>query len=239
MNYQWHYDKLIETRKIRIPDDSMYYEQHHIIPVSIGGTNEESNLIKLTAREHFLAHWLLWRIHRNRQMAYAFWRMCTGNKQYRYNNISSRMYHEARKSFSGNNCSTKNRVISAETRRKLSVNRANLNKSYIGEGNPMFGKTHTEESKEKMRFNARNRTSVNGMKGRKHNVESILKISENRKGTHLSEEHKRQISEYNSGKVVSIETREKMGAWQRGRTIHEETRKKMSEAAKNRKNKLL
>lgn len=36
-----------------------YGEWHHIIPKSLGGTNEKRNLVKLTAREHFIAHRLL------------------------------------------------------------------------------------------------------------------------------------------------------------------------------------
>ena len=101
MNYQWHYDKLIETRKLlnRLSCDDAYYERHHIIMKSMGGTNDESNLIYLTAREHFLAHWLLWRIHRNKQTALAFNCMLrVGKNQKRV--YSSRGYKEAREAAS-------------------------------------------------------------------------------------------------------------------------------------------
>jgi hypothetical protein len=36
-----------------------YVERHHIIPRSIGGDNSNTNLVYLTAREHFICHWLL------------------------------------------------------------------------------------------------------------------------------------------------------------------------------------
>ena len=39
--------------------------RHHIIPVHSGGTDEESNFTYLTVREHIIAHFLLWKIHRN------------------------------------------------------------------------------------------------------------------------------------------------------------------------------
>ena len=39
MNYQWHYDRLIETRKILVPEKGKYFEKHHIIPKSMGGNN--------------------------------------------------------------------------------------------------------------------------------------------------------------------------------------------------------
>jgi hypothetical protein len=36
-----------------------YFERHHIIPKSLGGNNSTTNLVNLTAREHFICHWLL------------------------------------------------------------------------------------------------------------------------------------------------------------------------------------
>jgi hypothetical protein len=39
--------------------------RHHIIPVHSGGTDEENNFTYLTVREHVIAHFLLWKIHRN------------------------------------------------------------------------------------------------------------------------------------------------------------------------------
>lgn len=35
------------------------HESHHIVPKSIAGSNDKANLVLLTFREHFLAHWLL------------------------------------------------------------------------------------------------------------------------------------------------------------------------------------
>lgn len=84
MNYQWHYDRLIETRKDRVLEEGVYYERHHIVMKSMGGTDVPENLVLLTAREHFLAHWLLWMIHRNVQSAFAFSMMrVKGNRNHR------------------------------------------------------------------------------------------------------------------------------------------------------------
>lgn len=41
---------------------SNYYENHHIIPRSLNGSNSSENLVLLTAREHFICHWLLVKI---------------------------------------------------------------------------------------------------------------------------------------------------------------------------------
>ena len=59
MNYQNIYQNLIEYRKQNIPEG--YTEKHHIVPKCMNGTNIDSNLVKFTAREHFVAHQLLTR----------------------------------------------------------------------------------------------------------------------------------------------------------------------------------
>ena len=38
---------------------SEYYEKHHILPTSMGGGNEPSNIVCLTLKEHLAAHLLL------------------------------------------------------------------------------------------------------------------------------------------------------------------------------------
>lgn len=104
MDYRWHYDELIRTRKERVFDSSVYTENHHVVLKSMGGTEDESNKVRLTAREHFLAHWLLWRIHRNRQTAYAFATFCNffqgRNHRNRPKITSGRGYKEAREAYS-------------------------------------------------------------------------------------------------------------------------------------------
>ena len=43
----------------RRPKPECYTEFHHIIPKSLGGTNDPDNIVCLTAREHFVCHKLL------------------------------------------------------------------------------------------------------------------------------------------------------------------------------------
>jgi hypothetical protein len=40
-------------------ESGIYTERHHIIPKCIGGTDEPSNIVRLSAREHYIAHRLL------------------------------------------------------------------------------------------------------------------------------------------------------------------------------------
>ena len=94
MNYQQHYDALVlrVRNRLEIPDPN---ERHHVIPKSLGGTNDLSNLIFLTPKEHYVAHHLLWKIYRNKEMHFAFWLMATkcSNSEYQRNyNVNSRTY---------------------------------------------------------------------------------------------------------------------------------------------------
>lgn len=62
-----------EQHNIRFKESKIYYERHHIIPKCLNGNNNPENLIFLTAREHFLVHWLLTKIYpENISIIYAF-----------------------------------------------------------------------------------------------------------------------------------------------------------------------
>lgn len=56
---RWH-DQIIRRARLRSLD--CYSEWHHIVPRSLGGSDDKSNLVQLTYREHFLVHWLLTKI---------------------------------------------------------------------------------------------------------------------------------------------------------------------------------
>lgn len=59
------YNKFIEKYKQQHIPIGTYTEVHHIKPRYMGGTNEDANLIRLTYRQHILAHLLLYRKYRN------------------------------------------------------------------------------------------------------------------------------------------------------------------------------
>ena len=61
MNYQKIYDQIIDRARER--ELNGYRERHHILPRCMGGDDSPENLVELTAREHFLCHWLLTKIH--------------------------------------------------------------------------------------------------------------------------------------------------------------------------------
>ena len=53
---RWYYS-IIDRAQSRTL--SGYKERHHIIPRSLGGSNQKNNIVNLTGREHFICHWLL------------------------------------------------------------------------------------------------------------------------------------------------------------------------------------
>ena len=65
MNYQLIHDSIIDRAKTRVLPKETYTERHHIIPRCMGGTDDKSNLVDLTAREHFIVHKLLVEIYPN------------------------------------------------------------------------------------------------------------------------------------------------------------------------------
>jgi hypothetical protein len=84
MDYKKKYDDLIEYRKCNpLPPDE-YGENHHIVPRSICPEleNDKTNIVRLSAAEHFKAHYWLFRHYKEagdiqsmRKMAYALFRM--------------------------------------------------------------------------------------------------------------------------------------------------------------------
>jgi FtsZ-interacting cell division protein YlmF len=91
--YLKRYEKLINhcTSNPTISED---YETHHIIPKCLGGSDDENNLIKLSTRHHFLAHWMLWKAYMTFGLAKAFFLMSVLNKNHlgRKRRINSRTY---------------------------------------------------------------------------------------------------------------------------------------------------
>lgn len=104
MEYRKIYNALVEGAKdeeLRGKRSEGYFEKHHILPKSLNGTNDEANLVKLTYREHFVAHLLLIKIFlkdpiAHRKMVFALWRMLNGKQKIKN---ASKEYERIRKEF--------------------------------------------------------------------------------------------------------------------------------------------
>ena len=95
MNYTKHYNALIERAKGRKLD--CYTEKHHIMPKCLGGSDENENLVELTAREHYIAHQLLVKMHpENYGLISAVSYMTCGNPE----RMNNRLYGWVREKLS-------------------------------------------------------------------------------------------------------------------------------------------
>lgn len=157
MNYQTVYNSIIHNAKnmSRFKTDTTYYEKHHIVPRCLMGSDEESNLVLLTAKEHFICHKLLTKIHpQNNSIRHAYWMMCnvTSSNQKRYK-VPSSSYERAKNDI---------RNIRAEIWKDRTKNPNYINPKLgekngmygvhrFGVDNPFFGKSHTDDTKNKMR----------------------------------------------------------------------------------------
>ena len=75
LNYLKIYQRLINKAYNRERIKERGYEIHHIVPRSVGGTNDIDNLVKLSYREHFIAHLLLTKIYPNSDaLLYSAWK---------------------------------------------------------------------------------------------------------------------------------------------------------------------
>lgn len=113
MNYNSIYENLIafaiqrNLKKLSKSDQNyIYLERHHIFPRSLGGQDVDSNLVNLTAREHYFAHHLLVKITfkeygeeswQYKAMLSAFHMMIIDKKHISY--VTARMYEYDKKLF--------------------------------------------------------------------------------------------------------------------------------------------
>jgi len=131
VNYNRIYDELIERARYRAAPTGTYCERHHILPRSKGGLDDQSNIVVLTGREHFLAHWLLWKVHQDQQSAAAFWWMCQQSTHHTRKRITSHQFAIARKAASEAKRGSRNPMFGLGDKHP--------NKKRTGANNPNYG----------------------------------------------------------------------------------------------------
>jgi hypothetical protein len=200
MNYEKIYNDLIAKGQNRILEEGVYVERHHIIPRCLGGSDDASNLVKLTPEEHFVAHQLLAKIHpKIPGLLYACIAM-SGDPSGK-GRRSNKLYGWLRRRHSE---ILRTRVTSEETRRKLSETHKRL-----GTKPPdPTGKKHTQESLEKMSRVQKGRIKSSAHRealskahiGLTASEETKALLSSQRKGVPKSESHRKAIGEANRGR---------------------------------------
>lgn len=251
---KWYYN-IIANASLQVNDNN-YREKHHIIPKSLGGNNEDSNLIKLTPKEHYICHLLLTKMiegPNRHKMWYAHYMMMRGIKRYR---PSARMYQLAKhnmimanKERPGPNLGkpmdpeTKEKISnslkgkytaskSEEHKQKLRKPKTEEHKQKLSEARKgkSYGYTHSDETKRKIAESNRGKT------GKPKTDEQKTHQSEMIKGRKYSEEHRQKIADANRRRGPrSEETKQKIREARAKQVISEETKRKMSEAHKARR----
>lgn len=258
MDYSKIYNSLINRALTREWLDG-YAEKHHIVPRCLGGSDDPSNLVRLTAEEHFIAHLLLAKTHPEEKYLSVAVVLMRGRKTKTYVK-NSRFYAKLREKAAE---ASRRENRSPETLRKLAEAARNMpqeqrdriaatlrgrkaseeTKKKIAAAS--VGRLHTEEAKEKMRgpreesAETKARRSVAKL-GVKHTPEARAKMS----ASHLvrapmTEETKRKIGEASKGRKLSPEHKESISRANKGKVSTlkgvertEETKRRISESRK-------
>jgi len=211
----WYNQITSNGKKYREPG----LERHHIIPRSLGGTDDIENITFITPREHFVCHWLLIKIH---PAGEGHWKMLNALRMMRAENPNQKRY------------STK---ITSRVYAKLKEEYALLQSEKVkGENNPMFGDKfyRTEEGKLKQS------QAIKGFKNPAKRPEVGQKISKSKLGKKrepFSQEWRENLSKAGSGdnnsmygKTHKESSKELMRQKALGRKQSEETIRKKAEA---------
>ena len=169
----WH-DSIIEKAKNRKLFG--YKEKHHILPRSVGGTDDKSNLVELTAKEHFIVHMLLCKFTKGlarRSMLYAFKAMSYYKKDGRDYKINSRIAEKLRSELKFSDEHIENlrkkklgRIIPIETKLKMSLQHIKF--------------AYLKDKKVNFKDGGKHRVVVHkGTKTRRINLENIKNYLEN------------------------------------------------------------
>jgi hypothetical protein len=185
MDYLKHYIKLVRKAQNRTIEG--YFERHHVFPQSIFGKNKF--IVKLSAREHYIAHALLEKIYihrygknnvKTRKMIHAFFIMnnAKGIGQKRY--VNSRLFEASKLRFK-ERMSGENSPMYGKKRIFSEAHIENIRKSRKkGKDHPLYGIPRSDEVKEKIK------------KPKQQGHGSA--VSAARKGMKFSKEHRKNLS---------------------------------------------
>lgn len=152
----------------------------------MGGSDSKDNLVLLTAREHYLAHVLLAKHYKTRDLYLAVHMMASTRQEKR--KLTSRQIERARVFHSLGNYPNLGKKFSKEVREKMSKaqlgkthseeTKSEMSRRQLGENNSFYGRHHSEETRRKISSQISGENHPNY--GKKHSKETKRKMSEGR-----------------------------------------------------------
>lgn len=144
MDYRKVYDALIIKAQLRT-QLSTYIEVHHIQPKALGGTDDPSNLVKLTAKEHFIAHLLLAKLYGD-TMWVAVLRMKSNSKNSRMYAIAKQKWSQTMSIKMLGNTHSKGKKLSEATKAKMRKPKPLVRAALLGKQHTALRKQNTSEA---------------------------------------------------------------------------------------------
>lgn len=229
---RWYLDLIEMARKRGTLVDG---EWHHALPLAFGGT--KACIVRLTFREHFLAHWLLTKIttgQDRRRMNYAFALM---GKNPGYRRISGWQFERSKVAFAE---ATRGRRVSAETRAKMSAAAQNRSPEYRAKqsatrkGRKLSAATRLKLSVATKNIDPAKRAEMDAARrGFKHSAEARARMSKSQFGHEVTAETRGKMREkargnqWNLGRKRTQEVGEKISRALNGHSVSAETREKL------------
>ena len=193
--FRW-YCSLIDAARTRL--EPVIGERHHVVPRALGG--DAADVVALTYREHFLAHWLLTKFtsgEARRKMLHALgffrdgrrvlssWRYAVARHAHamaqrgakRSADARARMGEAARRNATPERMAAMARRLRGH--KHTDESRANISAAKRGSNNPMYGKPVSEATREKKRA---------ASTGHQHSAASKEKVRVARTGSKASPE---------------------------------------------------
>lgn len=149
-----------------------YFEKHHVVPKSLGGSNSKDNIVKLTAREHFICHWLLIKMVENTKHKYQMW-----------NAFSCMLY---RSNSNQNRYKINSKVFDNIKKEGAKIK----SQKFSGKNNPMYGKRGELNPNYKREWSDEHRKNASeSHTGVVRTAESKAKQSQSMRGKKQTPEH--------------------------------------------------
>ena len=208
--YAKAYDAIINRR--RADPATEYIERHHVLPKSLGGSDDSSNLVAVTMREHFICHKLLVKMttgYAKHQMVIAL-KATIMNSPARGKYFTSREYQRLRDSF-------KQAMRLVMVGKNVGKKRTEEQKLAISLKST--GRYHTEESKQLM-SEKRLQRETQPWTGKEHAPETKARISAGNKGKIRSAEQRDRLATLRVGKAP----------WNKGLSLEEQRQYKASKS---------